>query len=184
MRRRDGKLHFWGDNDEKIIWGPYKFEFRQEILRRLLRAQKEVQAEDDDLGFPLITMAELEEIRRLWRTELGDWEDRVCRIWREETGTDYRWLEDDTPIGSGEDMKVIDAVAAEHGVPSALLRELIEIERQTMGFHRRSAVYSKLDSALKKDWRSDEEMRDELSRRQGVEAMPVDDAEGDCDVEA
>jgi DNA sulfur modification protein DndC len=121
-------------------------------------------------------MGELEEIRRLWRTELGDWEDTVCRIWTEETGLEYPWLADDTPSGSGEDLHVISAVAAEHGVPSGLLRELIEIERQTLGFHRRSAVYSKIDSALKKEWRSDDEINREVLRRR--EHVPQDPSAG------
>src|SRR5262249_28920740 len=134
--------------------------------------QKTVQADEAGADFPLITMGELEEIRRLWRTELGDWEDTVCRIWTEETGLEYPWLADDTPSGSGEDLQVISAVAAEHGVPSGLLRELIEIERQTMGFHRRSSVYSKIDAALKKEWRSDDEIKREVLRRR--EQVPSD----------
>lgn len=182
LRRRDGKLHLWapktsqGKGTEKqkvaeedktnVIWGPYKFEFRQEILRRLLRAQKQIQADEEGPDFPLITMAELEEIRRLWRAELGDWADTLPKIWKEETGFEYEWLADDTPSGSGEDLRVIDAVAEQHSVPALLLRELIEIERQTLGFHRRSAVYSKIDGAFKKDWRPDSAIREQLLERQ------------------
>src|SRR5262249_23553046 len=97
LLRRDGKLHFHAkgmkkrDSDGKkikveekdkkhVIWGPYKVEFRRQILRELLNAQKKVHSHDERPDFPLITMAELEEIRRLWRVELGDWEDWVPRI--------------------------------------------------------------------------------------------------------
>jgi DNA sulfur modification protein DndC len=193
LRRRDGRVRWFAPksgqskgtkqhevpDEEKtnVVWGPYKFEFRQEILRRLLRAQKQVQSEQEAKDFPLITMAELEEIRRLWRAELGDWADTLPKIWKEETGLEYAWITDDTPSGSGEDLRLLDAVAEQHSVPPLLLRELIEIERQTMGFHRRSAVYSKIDSALKKDWRPDSAIKQEqLERQKSASSRPGADS--------
>ena len=179
LRRRDGRFHTFTpkpqgkililDSDEqnqRVIWGPYKFEFRQEILRRLLRAQKNIHEDPDAEELSLITMAELEEIRRLWRVELGDWEDTLPQIWRQEMGASFEWVADDTPTGTGEDLRLLDAAATEYQVPPQLLRELIEVERQTIGLHRRSSVYSKIDHALKKDWRSDDELRTELNRIQ------------------
>jgi DNA sulfur modification protein DndC len=165
LRRRSGQYSYWGANDEKIIWGPYKFEFRQEILRRLLRAQRAVRDDDERSEFPLITIAELEEIRKLWRTELSDWEDTVPRIWKEETGEDFGWLIDDTPSGSADELALIRDAAQTHDVPPGLMQELIEIERRTTGLHRRTAVYDQINSAFRKDWRTEEEVREELRQR-------------------
>jgi len=55
-RRRDGKIH------EKY-WGPYKFETRVEILRRILKAQKEIQKTE---GIELITHQEMVLVQYLW----------------------------------------------------------------------------------------------------------------------
>jgi DNA sulfur modification protein DndC len=54
--RRDGKIH------EKY-WGPYKFETRVEILKRILKAQKEIQ---DSEGVELITHQEMVLIQYHW----------------------------------------------------------------------------------------------------------------------
>src|SRR6185437_5370779 len=89
IRRRDGRVHFWGEQKDKVIWGPYKFIFRQEILRRILRAQCSVQGTGPDRDMALITMAELEEIRRIWRIECADWEDTLPKIWESEVGLPY-----------------------------------------------------------------------------------------------
>lgn len=54
--RRDGKIH-------ERFWGPYKFETRVEILRRILEAQKEIQ---DSEGVELITHQEMVLIQYHW----------------------------------------------------------------------------------------------------------------------
>jgi DNA sulfur modification protein DndC len=56
-RRRNGSLNFVGDG--RLIPGPFTLEARREILDRLLKVQSEV-------GFELISMAEIEAIRQHW----------------------------------------------------------------------------------------------------------------------
>lgn len=56
-RRRNGSLNFVGDG--RLIPGPFTLEARREILDRLLNVQKEV-------GFELISVAEIEAIRQHW----------------------------------------------------------------------------------------------------------------------
>jgi DNA sulfur modification protein DndC len=169
FRRRDGHVHLWGDNKEKIIWGPFKFEFRKDILRRLLRVQKAVQASGPDPETSMISMAELEEIRRLWRVELSDWEDCVPRIFEEEIGTPYKWLHDDLSTGSAMEAQALEQVASNHDLPPKLISELIDIERSLNGMHRRSTIYDRIDIVLRKDWRSEQEV---LS---GIPALPQED---------
>ncbi|EKB49597.1 DNA phosphorothioation system sulfurtransferase DndC [Cecembia lonarensis] len=55
-RRRNGEL-------KEGVWGPYLFETRAEILRRILRAQKEIQESE---GVELITQQELVLIQYHW----------------------------------------------------------------------------------------------------------------------
>lgn len=55
-RRRNGEL-------KENIWGPYLFETRAEILRRILKAQKDIQIEE---GVELITQQELVLIQYHW----------------------------------------------------------------------------------------------------------------------
>ncbi|MCY4334851.1 MAG: DNA phosphorothioation system sulfurtransferase DndC, partial [Litoreibacter sp.] len=77
FRRRDGSVTFVGDAETSIP-GPYLFKYRKELLRKLLEAQQQVNAnappgEKTDL----IQIEELREIRRIWRSEQGDWGDAV-----------------------------------------------------------------------------------------------------------
>jgi len=158
IRRRDGQIHLWGEEKDKVIWGPYQFEFRQEILRRLLRAQREVRTSGSDEERLLITMAELEEIRRLWRMECADWEDTLPKIWEAEVGEPYCWLQDDSASTSAEEAELLRKIASQHCVEPKMLANLIDLEKRNNGLHRRAAIYSEIDTILKKDWRTAEEV--------------------------
>jgi DNA sulfur modification protein DndC len=60
----------------------------------LLKSQINVK-KNTKYDLSLILPEELFEIRRLWRTKEGDWEDTVPKIYKEVTGADLEWLEDD-----------------------------------------------------------------------------------------
>lgn len=158
IRRRDGRIHLWGEQNDKVIWGPYKFTFRQEILRRVLQAQRGVQVQAPDRDMTLITMAELEEIRRIWRMECADWEDTLPKIWEAEVGQPYAWLQDDAAKATAEEAEILQKIAASHGVKPEMLASLIDLEKRNSGLHRRAAIYNEIDAILRKDWRSDDEV--------------------------
>lgn len=158
VRRRTGQVHQWGDNNEKIIWGPYKMQIRKEILRRLLRAQKAVRAKGPSATEQLIQYDELHEIRRLWRTEEGDWEDSLPVIYREETGEDLDWIDDDESASTLVDSRTLEEVCDERGLPAAMVKELIDLERRLQGLGRRVSVFEGIDRTLRKDWRSAEQV--------------------------
>jgi DNA sulfur modification protein DndC len=158
VRRRTGRVTYWGPNKDRIIWGPYKMAVRKEILRRVLRAQKKVRENGPDKGSYLILPEELHEIRRLWKTEEGDWEDSVPTIYAEETGEQLDWVFDDEAGSSVLDHGTLDAVCAERGLPTDMVKELIDLERQLQGLGRRTAVFEKIDSILRKDWRTAEQV--------------------------
>lgn len=158
VRRRDGRVHLWGEKKEKVIWGPYKFVFRQELLSRLLRAQVSVRKSEPGRDMELITMAELEEIRRIWRMECADWEDTVPRIWEQEVGQPYAWLQDDSAVSTGEEAELLRTIAAKYNLAPKMLSDLIDLERRNTGLQRRATIYSDIDSILKRDWRTEEEI--------------------------
>ncbi len=91
VKRKDN-----GSNDE-IIPRAYKFEFRKDLLRRLLETQKEVnERRDDDMEYlELIRESELKAIRNIWRTEESDWEDAVPTIYNEVLDDELDWVSDD-----------------------------------------------------------------------------------------
>lgn len=168
VRRRSGHVQMWGDDNDKVIWGPYKFEVRQEILRRLLTIQKEIQ-DDEDQDVELISPAELQEIRRLWKTELGDWEDTLPKLFREVFGRDLAWVQNDEAVFDEQSGELLEAACEEHGVPSSLVRELINIELELSGLARRSNIFKRIEGTLAKEWRSEGEIFEALNMQFGLD---------------
>lgn len=159
FRRRTGKVQYREVNGEKkIIWGPFKFEARQEILRRLLLAEKSIQENGPNPDERLITTEELIHIRHMWRFEEGDWLDSLPNIYREITGHELELAEDDWS-GMGEvEYKTLLSVCEKNNMPIGLFTELFDAEKRQFGMSRRSKIYSTIDSILKKDWRSQEDI--------------------------
>ncbi|MBT3223800.1 MAG: DNA phosphorothioation system sulfurtransferase DndC, partial [Proteobacteria bacterium] len=137
-RRRTGRVDTWGDNDEKIIWGPYTMEFRRQILEMVLEAQVNVRLEGPDANLSLIQEEELHEIRRIWRAEEGDWEDSLPQIYQRVVGTKLPWFLEEDGGPTQLEASVLAQIAAQHELPIGLLRQLLDVERIHRGMSRRS----------------------------------------------
>ena len=173
FRRRNGKVTFQSESDTPIP-GPYTFEYRREILRKLLKAQVEVSENAPPGEKPvLIQDEELREIRRIWRSEHGDWGDAVLSIVEEELGRRLEVRNDDSFHFDGSDADLLSEVCDEYEVPQLLLSELLEIERSVSGLKRRAAVHQRIAGVLEKEWRASEDVlgrrRLELAAKQELE---------------
>ncbi|WP_284734831.1 DNA phosphorothioation system sulfurtransferase DndC [Sphingosinicella terrae] len=169
FRRRTGQINFIPGTD-RVMPGPYTLEFCRSLLRRLLETQKEV-ARDAPIGEApiLIQEDELHEIRRLWRTERGDWPDSVPRIVRETLGRDLDWVAEDAVAFTADDGELLDEICAENQVPTDLVMRLLDIERASHGLKRRHAVHTRIENAFGLDWRDLDLVVDEQRRRLGIE---------------
>lgn len=178
VRRRDGRIRTWGDNDERIVWGPYKLDVRRDILRRVLEAQEKCRKTGPDPNIELINQDELYEIRRLWRVEEGDWKDSVPPIYRSVTGRDLDWIQEDAPASSELDERVLTEVCEEYDVPTDLMRELLDMQRRLQGLGRRIGVQAEIEKILRKDWDDPDEVlalvrqRSAASNNEGDEDLP------------
>lgn len=153
FRRKNGSVSFIGDTDRPMP-GPYLLSFCKTLLRRLLEVQVRIQKEAPFGEAPLLILdSELHEIRRLWRTERGDWEDSVPRIVREVLGRDLDWVVEDAAAFTTEDGALLDIVCREHDVPTELIVKLIDVERAAHGLKRRHAVHTRIEDALRQEWR-------------------------------
>ena len=153
FRRRTGHVSFIGDTDRPMP-GPYTMDFCRTLLRRLLETQKQVAREAPTGEAPiLIHEAELHEIRRLWRTERGDWPDSVPRIVRETLGLELDWVSEDAVAFTADDGELLDAICADNDVPTGLVMKLLDIERASHGLKRRHAVHTRIEDAFRLEWR-------------------------------
>ena len=162
VRRRNGRIQQWGENDDKIVWGPYKLDVRRDILRHLLEAQEKVRQVGPDPNLELISQDQLHEIRRIWRVDEGDWQDSIPAIHREVTGRDLDWVQEDAPASSELDERVLVEVCEDHGLPAGLMRELMDLQRRLQGLGRRHGVQTEIEKILNKDWRDPEQVLAEI----------------------
>lgn len=152
-RRRSGQVSFIGDTDAPVP-GPYKLEFCKELLRRLLQTQLDVQRQAPPGEAPvLINDAELYEIRRLWRSERGDWADTVPVIVRDVLGRDLDWIVEDAVSFTAEDASLLNEICVSHGVPTELVVQLLDVERSAHGLKRRHAVHTRIEDVFRQEWR-------------------------------
>ena len=156
IRGRDGRVIF--KKDGTLAARTYKLEASQEMLRRLLRTEQQVRRDGPDPEARLIGDDEILEIRRLWRTERQDWDDMAPQIFREVTGTDLAWPQDDNGGFDGEQKALLGSICKEYDVPLDLVARLLELERQSAGMARRAGVPKEIADLLGREWRSEEEL--------------------------
>jgi DNA sulfur modification protein DndC len=167
--RRNGQvmLKDYGDPDDPFVRGPYTLEFCQEVLRRLLRAERSSrEAAPDEQEVGLINERELLEIRRIWRHERNDWSDSLPKIFKEETGEQLDLPDDDQASPNADDEALLAELTAEHGLPLGLVKRLIDTERDLQGLKRRSRIMDQLGAVLNQEWRSEADLIAELVREE------------------
>jgi DNA sulfur modification protein DndC len=154
-KRRDGRAIV---KDGRLIPGPYLPEIRQKLLREILQLQIQVQTESPDPDLVLITPAELHEIRRIWRAELSDWADTVPQIYREITGKELNWVEDEGGAFTSREYAMIEQECARYEIPTQLATRLIDLERQMQGMSRRSGIFNEIHRVFDEEWGSEAEI--------------------------
>lgn len=178
FKRRNGQVAFNHSNG-KLVPGPYKLEFRKELLSKLLEIQKQVQAEAPIGEAPvLIHPAELHEIRRLWRSESGDWADSVPQIVKKSLGIELDWEIEDSVLYNTQDFALLDKVCKEHDLPTELMVKLIGVEKASHGLKRRHNIHSQLSKVLNEEWRDLASILAARNSKQDInEIIEVDDDE-------
>lgn len=154
LKHRNGHIVFWND---KLAFGPYKFEFRKKILHRLLEAQNAVRKNGPDPQIALIHDDEIHEIQRIWRTEHGDWKNTAYGIVQEVLGKSIAPVAEDLGAFGSIEQDELEAVCNLQGIPYELLARSIQVEFDHQGMARRQKVHSSLEKILAEEWRGDED---------------------------
>lgn len=158
FRGRSGKVRFKSDGSGGISRGPYKLSFCKELLMKLLEAQKRIEKEDPNTDFQIILPEELYEIRRLWTTERGDWEDSIPRLYQDVMGRELNWTYEDGVIFSDTENNMLKQICQKHEIPTEMVMKLIDVERQIQGMTRRASAQTRIDKILRQEWRTEEEV--------------------------
>ncbi|QFT75872.1 DNA phosphorothioation system sulfurtransferase DndC [Ruegeria sp. THAF33] len=177
FKRRDGSVTFVGDSETSIP-GPYLFGYRKELLRKVLEAQEQVNAKaPPGEKTVLIQIEELKEIRRIWRSEHGDWGDSVSETVKSVTGKELPAEATEGFEFQGDDAKVLADVCTAHDLPPRLMAQLLEAERSVRGLKRRTLIHRKIASILEQEWRDEttvlNERKTRLEQNKSTAANPL-----------
>ncbi len=175
FRRLNGRVSIF--NGESVS-GPYTQNARAYWLKKVLNAQQWVRdhGPEEVRDIELITMNELEEIRRIWVIDKHEHEDLLPAIFRQETGEDLPKsnFADLFPFDS-DDLGILKE-ESESDLQYELLRELVSLEHAHRSQNRRIGIFDSLDRAFDKSgWESPEEA---INHMKAVTLANAETAEG------
>lgn len=153
FRRMNGAIQLMDDG--RPIPGPYLQSAREDWLRELLKAQTWIRhhGPEDVRGIELITLEELQEIRRIWVVEKHELEDLLPRIYAEETRETYPGPRlDDSMELHAEDLTLLRETCGEDPLHYELTRELLGLTRQHRNDQKRSGHYERIEKAFGKHY--------------------------------
>jgi len=156
FRRMSGAVQLYYD---KTIPGPYLQHAREHWLRRLLEVDSWMaqNAPENIRNMSLISIAELQEIRRIWVVDKHELEDSLPRIYKEVTGREYpgQQLDDNLVIGDS-DMALLSELCGPDRLHYELTRELIDVERRHRNVIRRSTIFNDIEKAFRRGFYENE----------------------------
>jgi DNA sulfur modification protein DndC len=153
FRRMNGRLTVFKGS---LVHGPYKQAYRAELLEQLLRTQKAVQEAARSQGgeaIELISMDELDEIRRIWVEKKREIDDLVPEIFERVYGRSYPGREVEPLPLDRSDLAILREVAEELDPEASeelykLTRSLLGAQFQSMQTQKRSKQLDELESIL------------------------------------
>jgi DNA sulfur modification protein DndC len=158
FRRMNGSVQLM--NDGRFIPGPYLQRVREDWLRRLLKAQTHIRKHGpaDVRKIELVTLEELQEIRRIWVVDKHEFEDTLPRIYHESTGEDYPGpaLDDSQPLGA-DDLAVLNEQCGGDLHHYEMVRDLLDVERSHRMQLRRAGLFDSLEGTIRRHFFEGEE---------------------------
>jgi DNA sulfur modification protein DndC len=153
FRRMGGNIQIMESG--RAIHGPYLQSAREDWLRELLSAQNWIRKNGpkDVAGIELITLDELQEIRRIWVVEKHEMEDSLPRIYREVIGETYPGPRlDDSMAIHAADLALWREECGDDQLHFELTRELIGITRQSQQEQKRSGHFELMEKTFAKHY--------------------------------
>jgi len=157
FRRLNGSVQLFHGEP---IPGPYRKDIREAWLARLLECQADVRRNGPDSvsDLQLISLVELEEIRRIWVQEKHEIEDTLPSIYERATGEEYPGanLNNVTALGS-EELAILQELCGEDELHYQLLRELLDLEQRYRSVSRRAGLFEAIEKVFKRNFFTDAE---------------------------
>lgn len=142
-KRRDGTVYYTANNE--LGYGPFTWEARQMILRRLLKTQRE-------MNYELITVEELQAIDKIWDDEKDITRRTLVDLYFEETGTRLPWDALKQPLFDENTCKKIKLYAQRERVPLDLVYTMIFGTNTYKYYSNTKGLRDRLTKAVSQQW--------------------------------
>jgi DNA sulfur modification protein DndC len=143
--------HILAIDHEKVFLlglGPFTIETRKEILRRLLRLERE---NSENLnGERLIQLEELKEIARIW-LENGVWDQSIKEIYEQEKDEPFPFAQDEITFLDDDSLNLLGEICTKYDIDFTLLSRLLYVEKNNIGLVRRNSVIKMIGKILNQD---------------------------------
>ena len=148
FRRMNGAVQLFHD---RPIPGPYTQQARESWLRQVLEAQRHIRERGPESvrDIDLITLDELDAIRRIWVVEKHEIEDSLPRVYEEATGSAYPGgrLDDNAVMGADE-IGILRELCGDDELHFQLVRELLSTEKRHRSMLRRAGLFDAFSRAF------------------------------------
>ncbi len=142
-KRRDGSVYITSSGD--MGYGPFTWDARKEILRRLLETQKEVK-------YQLISIQELKAIDKIWDEELDLTRQTLVDLYYEITEEKLPWHDLKKPLFDNKTLQTLISSIEESDIPLDLIKNLIFATEKNKHFSNPKVLKSALVKSLTQQW--------------------------------
>ena len=188
--RMNGKVAYYKNKEDKIdvVHGPYTYEKRVELLKKILSAEVQIQSQFDQEGngqqITLINHDELEEIRRIWIEDKKEIEDVLPKIYKKIKGKNYVGKSYRTASVLDEsNLNLLETLCGDNRKEYELVRNMLVQEMQLKSKGIRRGFINELEKELNRfTYVEKEEVMNAASERQDlietIELNAINDYEG------
>lgn len=161
FRRMKGNLQ---GNYGKLFHGPYKKEFRERWLRRLLEIQKNINENgpEEFRNLELIRLPELRAIRRIWVNDKHEFDDKLPSIYEKVMGRtfeDPEWIHDENfSLEEWEILKMVcNEMYSEEELVFEMMYSIIDLENKAIGITQRKDILNGIKDTICRTFYKDED---------------------------
>lgn len=156
FRRFNGRIMMF---KERTVHGPYKKEWREYWLRRLLEVEKIINEIGplEFAGMKLITDEELREIRRIWLLDKHEFDDVLPEIVENIRGEPFSYQEDlFGSIFGRDEWEILQEICGDDPIYLELQSSLLDTEQHAIAFALRWGILDELEALIRRCYYRDE----------------------------